>query len=113
MLSRPTFNLAIPSPSLNHVLKCLTYTWIKYLQGRWLNLLLEPEPWKPDAVLDNSSFLVNKFFIIANLNLYCCNLRSFPLSDMRDQEKTTIGTSIFRDKEGEILKARKSGVLEG
>lgn len=65
--------------------------------------------------------LLKKFFIITDLNFYRCNLRPFPLSDMSDQEKTTVGTPSFWDKQvrgmnsvgfKEILKAIKSVVLE-
>lgn len=43
-----------------------------------------------------TTLLVKKFFVIANLNLYCCNLRPFLLLNMRSRE----GTSIVWDKEG-------------
>ena len=35
--SSRTVNLTWPSPPLNHVPKCHTYTSFKYLQGWWLN----------------------------------------------------------------------------
>ncbi|KAK4824899.1 hypothetical protein QYF61_021414 [Mycteria americana] len=47
--SNPTVNLALPSPPLNHVLKCHIYTSFKYLQGWGLNHF----PGQPVPMLDN------------------------------------------------------------
>ncbi|KAK4813337.1 hypothetical protein QYF61_026500 [Mycteria americana] len=67
----PTVNLALPSPSLNHIPKHHIYTSFKHLQGC-------------DSTLGSlyqclATLSVKKFFLISNLNLPWRNLRPFSL----------------------------------